>query len=52
MKHHLKMISLSPENYQALKKLGRAGDSFNDVITEMLKQIQSKTKPLAKGDAS
>jgi predicted CopG family antitoxin len=32
------MIAVSEENYVALKRLGRAGDSFNDVITEILKQ--------------
>lgn len=42
MKHNLKMISLSPENYNALKKLGGAGDSFNDVVTKVLKQIKDK----------
>jgi predicted CopG family antitoxin len=34
----LKMIAVSEENYLTLKGLGRAGDSFNDVITEILKQ--------------
>ena len=33
----LKMIAVSEENYLILKRLGRAGDSFNDVITEILK---------------
>jgi hypothetical protein len=30
----LKMIAVSEKNYLALKKLGTAGDSFNDVVTE------------------
>ena len=34
----LKMIAVSEENYLILKRLGRAGDSFNDVITKILKQ--------------
>jgi predicted CopG family antitoxin len=34
----LKMIAVSKENYLTLKRLGSAGDSFNDVITEILKQ--------------
>ena len=34
----LKMIEVSEENYLTLKRLVRAGDSFNDVITEVLKQ--------------
>ena len=33
----LKMIAVSEENYLTLKRLGGAGDSFNDVITEILK---------------
>lgn len=36
----LKMIAVSEENYLALKKLGSAGDSFNDVVTEVLKQVE------------
>jgi hypothetical protein len=32
------MIAVSEKNYLALKKLGSAGDSFNDVLTEVLKQ--------------
>jgi predicted CopG family antitoxin len=35
-----KHIRISQENYKTLKKLGEAGDSFNDVITEMLKKIE------------
>jgi predicted CopG family antitoxin len=35
-----KHIRISEENYMSLKKLGEAGDSFNDVITEMLKKIE------------
>jgi predicted CopG family antitoxin len=33
----LKMISGSRANYQTLKSFGRAGDSFNDVITSLLR---------------
>ena len=39
------MIAVSKENYLTLKKLGRAGDSFNDVITEILKQRSLQTDP-------
>jgi predicted CopG family antitoxin len=35
-KNPLKLIAVSPENYQSLKSLGRAGDSFNDVVTKLL----------------
>jgi predicted CopG family antitoxin len=45
----LKTISISEDNYRTLKKLGGAGDSFNDVITELIgkegaikKGLQSK----------
>ena len=35
-KNSLKLIAVSPENYQSLKNLGRAGDFFNDVVTKLL----------------
>jgi hypothetical protein len=34
----LKPILVSEETYLRLKKLGYAGDSFNDVITELLNE--------------
>jgi predicted CopG family antitoxin len=34
----LKTIAISTENYQALKDMGKAGDSFNDVITHLVKK--------------
>ena len=34
--HKLKNIAISQENYLRLKRLGTAGDSFNDVMTELL----------------
>lgn len=33
----LKLIAVSYENYYSLKELGKAGDSFNDVVTKLLK---------------
>ena len=36
----LKMIAVSEDNYLALKKLGSAGDSFNDVVTKVLKKLE------------
>jgi hypothetical protein len=39
--NNLKHITVSEKNYQALKALGRAGDSFNDVVTEVLKKFGS-----------
>ena len=37
---NLKQIAVSEENYFILKRLGTAGDSFNDVITEVLKRVK------------
>ena len=34
--HKLTTISITRENYQALKELGKTGDSFNDVLTKLL----------------
>jgi predicted CopG family antitoxin len=39
-KTRLRLISVSEANYSALKKKGCAGDSFNDVITEVLRRIE------------
>ncbi len=36
----LKHIVVSQENYQQLKECGDAGDSFNDVITNILKKLE------------
>ncbi|WP_458746026.1 antitoxin VapB family protein [Candidatus Nitrosocosmicus sp. T] len=33
----LKQIVIDKENYEKLKNLGKAGESFNDVITKLLK---------------
>jgi predicted CopG family antitoxin len=35
---NLKLIAVTPENYWHLKTLGKAGDSFNDVVTKILKE--------------
>ena len=39
-KEGLRQISVSETNYLNLKKEGTAGDSFNDVITELLKKVR------------
>jgi predicted CopG family antitoxin len=39
------MIAVSEGNYLSLKRLGSAVDSFNDVITEVLKQRSLQTGP-------
>ncbi len=38
----LTTIAISLENYNALKELGRTGESFNDVLTELLRNSTSK----------
>jgi predicted CopG family antitoxin len=37
----LKHITVSEANYLTLKTLGNAGDSFNDVVTGVLKKVGS-----------
>lgn len=37
----LKHITVTKENFYALKRLGNAGDSFNDVITGLLQKLGS-----------
>jgi hypothetical protein len=41
VKFHRKLttISVSIENYLLLKQLGNTGDSFNDVLTRVLKTV-------------
>jgi predicted CopG family antitoxin len=34
-----KNISISESNYRTLKTMGQAGDSFNDVLTDILIKI-------------
>ena len=36
-----KRIVVTQSNYNKLKRLGTAGDSFNDVITDLLEKINS-----------
>ncbi|WP_228369312.1 antitoxin VapB family protein [Candidatus Nitrososphaera gargensis] len=38
----LKSIAVDESNYQALKNLGKTGDSFNDVITEVLIKVGAR----------
>lgn len=35
-----KNISISESNYKTLKTMGQAGDSFNDVLTDILTKMQ------------
>ena len=38
----LTTIAVTWDNYKALKSRGQAGDSFNDVITKLLREQHSK----------
>ncbi len=38
---NLKHIVVSEENFQKLKNQGRAGDSFNDVVTLILNKLDT-----------
>ena len=44
MSSKLRQIAIDEGNYQALKELGLAGDSFNDVISEILKKLKNETE--------
>jgi predicted CopG family antitoxin len=39
LKNH-RLITVSKENYEALKKRGYAGDSFNDVVSQLLQKVK------------
>jgi predicted CopG family antitoxin len=38
----LKHIAVDERNYFTLKRLGNAGDSFNDVISRVLKKLDTE----------
>lgn len=40
----LRQIVVDDNNYKELKQLGLAGDSFNDVITRVLKTVKNDGK--------
>ncbi|HKG71170.1 MAG TPA: hypothetical protein VKA87_04685 [Nitrososphaeraceae archaeon] len=40
----LKHITVDEQNYLTLKRLGSAGDSFNDVISGLLKSTRREQK--------
>jgi predicted CopG family antitoxin len=42
MSPNLKLIAVSCKNYESLKKYGDFQDSFDDVITKILKKVDSK----------
>jgi predicted CopG family antitoxin len=39
MNPNLKQIAVSKQNYALLKQLGQAGDSLNDVLTRLLRNM-------------
>jgi predicted CopG family antitoxin len=45
----LRQIVVDDHNYKELKELGRAGDSFNDVITQVLKKMKNETEAVTEG---
>ena len=45
-----KNIVISEDNYRILKELGNAGDSFNDVLTEILSFLLSDKKSTKESD--
>lgn len=47
----LKYITVDEQNYLTLKRLGNAGDSFNDVISRLLKKSITR-KPEGEGGTS
>jgi predicted CopG family antitoxin len=42
MSEKLRQIAVSQANYLTLKRLGSTGDSFNDVLTEVLKKVKKQ----------
>lgn len=40
-KNKFKHIIITEDNYEKLKEHGKAGDSFNDVLTRILANIQT-----------
>lgn len=40
----LKQIAIDEANYSALQNLGKAGQSFNDVVSELLRKVGGNQK--------
>jgi predicted CopG family antitoxin len=41
--HKTHNIAVDDNNYQALKNMGRVGDSFNDVVTRLVKMARENS---------
>jgi predicted CopG family antitoxin len=39
---NLKHIAIRPEVYERLRRLGYAGDTFNEVVTKLLTEYEQK----------
>ncbi len=48
-KRYRRLISISEENYQVLKQFGTVGDSFNDVMTQILRKIKPRQTEIGFG---
>jgi predicted CopG family antitoxin len=42
--YRMHTIAIDDENYQTLKRLGSVGDSFNDVVTTLIKIARRKVE--------
>lgn len=40
----VKLIAVSPKNYESLRKFGEFQDSFDDVITKILNKVDAMPK--------
>jgi predicted CopG family antitoxin len=47
----LKHITVDEQNYLKLKRLGNAGDSFNDVLSRVLKKLSTEESIEEKDEA-
>lgn len=47
----LKHITVDERNYITLKRMGNAGDSFNDVISRLLKEFTTQKQEQEEGTA-
>jgi predicted CopG family antitoxin len=39
-----RQVALSPENYKALKDLGKMGDTFDEVVTRLLRERKKRKR--------
>jgi predicted CopG family antitoxin len=46
----LRQIVIDDNNYNKLKRLGHAGDSFNDVLTQVLQNMKNEKREVVSKD--